>query len=64
MTIEEAKTAISKGEKVTHNYFSSDEFITMKGGVLIDENDYYLDWDEFWLLRDTVNWKNGWEIFK
>jgi hypothetical protein len=64
MTQQEAKIAANKGEKITHDYFSGNEFVTVKDGKLIDENDYHLNWDEFWRLRSGPNWQKGWDIYK
>lgn len=40
MTREEALQAMINGEKVTHRYFTSDEYIYMKGGNIFSEEGY------------------------
>ncbi len=62
MTKYEAIQALRKGEKITHRYFSSDEFIYMKDGTLRDENDYNMS--EFWQLRSATEWNDGYEIYQ
>jgi len=62
MTIEEAKQALKKGEAITHNYFTNDEFVYMKNGNLLDESDYILNWDLFWRDRDNELFFDGWSI--
>jgi hypothetical protein len=61
MTREEAYQAMQDGKKVTHRYFSSDEFYQMKGPRIIAEDgvDHTpIFWDE-----SQNNWrKDGWEI--
>lgn len=64
MTQDEAKQAARKGQKITHTYFSSNEFVTVEKGILKDENDYHLNWDEFWEIRSGASWQRDWDIFK
>ena len=62
MTKDEAIQAMKKGFKVTHQYFSSDEFIYMENGRIHDENGYDLD-DEFWQWRQEDYWLTGWDLY-
>ena len=64
MTKEKAILAMKNGQRITHEYFSSDEFIYLdKEGFLRDEKDYHLNWIEFWEIRKE--WRNkGWSIYK
>jgi hypothetical protein len=66
MTREEALQAMIGGEKVTHQYFSDDEFIYMKGNNIYDENDFNMKTvnDEFWIIRKTEMFDDGWSIYK
>jgi len=64
MTKNEAIDAMKKGEKVTHRHFSDNEFITMKDGVIVDENGYRLNADEFWAYRTNNAFAEDWEIYK
>lgn len=52
---------ISAGERVRHRYFSDEEWIEFTDGKLYDENGYELDWDEFWSLRNSEAFEDGWE---
>ncbi len=38
MTFEEAKILARQGIKMTHNYFTDNEYITMKGNVIVFED--------------------------
>ncbi len=64
MTKAEAIQAMKSGEKVTHRFFSDSEFITMRGVMIIDENDYKLDPTEFWRYRKSEAFNTDWEIYK
>lgn len=63
MTKDEAKKAMLKGEKVTHKYFSPDEYITGGNGTIIDEKGYRLNELEFWSYRTDGAFNDGWSIF-
>lgn len=56
MNKQEAIAAMQEGKKVTHLYFSDDEFVTMNGDVLIDEMGYAFDPKEFWRFRTESYW--------
>jgi len=61
MTFEEAKEQARNGVKVTHRYFSADEYMTMKGNVIIFEDGTRIfadDWAEgkTWVL-------DGWSLY-
>jgi hypothetical protein len=66
MTREDALQAMESGEKVTHEYFSDDEFIYMIKCIIFDENNYNMGTvdDEFWKIRGTEMFDDGWEIYK
>lgn len=60
----EAMVLMMEGKKVTHRFFSKDEYITMnKEGFIIDENNYKLDPVEFWHYRTGKDWFDGWELY-
>lgn len=63
MTREEAITAMKNGEKVTHGYFSDDEWMTMKDGDIVTEDGYKHNEVEFWAYRQIEAWNDGYEIF-
>lgn len=62
MTKEEANTAMLQGKKITHIYFSDNEFIYLKNGQIHDENDYNID-IEFWIWRADIAWDNDWYLY-
>ncbi len=61
MTIEEAKTILASGKKLTHDYFSEGEYIYMVDGVIYSEDDVIHD--NFWGLRQLEGWNNNWSIY-
>jgi hypothetical protein len=63
MTIEEAKTAISEGRKVTHRYFTNDEYLFKDENGLTRAEDGCLVTREFWHLRCSPEWQTDWELF-
>lgn len=65
MTRKEAMTsAISVGKPIRHRSFSKDEFIRYKGNELVDEEGTILPQQEFWAIRSSSFWENGWEEYK
>lgn len=64
MTKSEAIIAMKEGLKVTHRYFTDDEFITMKFNKIIDENNYSFCPEEFWMYRTNPWFDSGWSLFK
>lgn len=72
MTIDEVKAKLMANDtiKVTHTYFTNDEWIKRKilPGTnklsIEDECGYTLDWNEFWSIRNTPAFADGWEVYK
>lgn len=60
MTRNEAYSAMAGGKLVRHSSFSGDEFLSMKDGVVRDENDY--DFSEGWAMRTGGSWEDGGEV--
>lgn len=57
--------------KITHQYFSPDEYIYMIDGEIYDENDYRMKCNgpngqiiTFWTDRTGPEWEEGWSIYK
>lgn len=56
--------------KITHQYFSSEEYIYMKDGDIYDENEYRMteigpdSSINFWTDRTGPEWEEGWSIYK
>ena len=67
----EAIEAMKQGHKVTHEWFSNDEYIYMKNGEIYDENDYKMSCIgannqliTFWTDRTHSSWiEGGWSIY-
>lgn len=59
LTKKEAIQAMAMGLRVTHPYFTDDEFIYMKAGDIYDEKDYLMG-DMFWEDRNTPAWDTNW----
>ena len=64
MNKQEAIEAMKKGFKVTHDYFSSDEFITMIGDKIVTEEGYSFNATEFWKYRTHESFNTGWSYYK
>jgi hypothetical protein len=63
MTREEAKEQMRLGNKVTHEYFSPDEWISEKDGKVLTEEGYLHNTTMFWNYKTAVSFDNGWELF-
>lgn len=59
MTREEAVLAMKDGKKVTHNYFSSSEYLRMINGSIHTEDGYYFT-DMFY---EREWFATGWRVF-
>lgn len=57
---EEAYKLMEQGYEICHEYYSDDECLKIRDGVIYDENDYRMGTkhDEFWSKRQI--WKTGW----
>ena len=64
MTKKEAIRAMREGKKVTHDYFTKEEWMTMENGQLVLEDGVRCSPDEFWRWRTHEGWENGYSIFK
>ena len=64
MTKHDAKAELFKGKKLTHRFFMSHEYIQIRCGNLIDEDELVLPWKIFWENRTEKDWQTGWKLFK
>ena len=65
MTKKEAIQAMRKGHKVTHRYFTSEEYITMDSqDNIVTEEGYKTPEANFWTDRISESWEEGWELWK
>lgn len=62
MTRDDAYYAMLAGNKITHRYFSKDEFYQIKEGKIIAE-DGVNHTTVFWSESDNNFREKGWEIF-
>lgn len=63
MTKQEAIIEMQRGEKLTHRYFSKDEWATLEGNHIITEDGVRITEKEFWLIRKSPAWEEDWKIF-
>lgn len=65
MTKAEAIAAMKAGKKVTHPYFSKNEWMKMNGNIEIEfEDGVKMEFLDFWSIRNNTGWLNNFEIFK
>lgn len=62
MTIEEAKELARQGIKMTHEYFTDEEYMIMRGNMTIFEDGCQLFFDEWAQGKDYL--KTGWSRFE
>jgi hypothetical protein len=63
MTKEEAIKEMREGKKVTHRYFSPDEWMTMKDGEIVLEDGVRCHPYDFWNWRTEKSWHDGYSIW-
>ena len=64
MTKAEAIQAMLEGKRVTHKYFTPEEWVSMEDGMIVTEDGYNFDPDEFWMRRFGTIFDENWKIFK
>jgi hypothetical protein len=63
MTRDEIIQELIAGKKVTHDYFTDDEWLMMDGNMYLLEDGVKLSPEEFWKYRQSDSYDNGWSIF-
>ena len=63
MSKDDAIKAMRNGKKVTHPFFTSDEWISMEGNKIVCEDGCRHNFYEFWSIRTNLGFLAGWEIF-
>lgn len=63
MTRKEAITAMREGKKVTHDYFTPDEWATQEHGLILLEDGVKCAPSAFWHDRQSKMFDDGWAIF-
>lgn len=61
MSLDEAVILARQGIKMTHNYFTSDEYMTMRGNIVIFEDGVKIFLSEWTKGKDYL--KTGWSKF-
>lgn len=64
MSKEEAIQAMKEGKKVTHRFFSSDEWMTIENGFLLLEDGVRISLEDFFNFRSDSLWDNGYEFVR
>lgn len=64
MTKKEAIEAMERGEKVTHEQFNPEEWISMEEGRLVSDDGLHYDSHCFWYTRRGEDWDDGWSIWE
>lgn len=64
MTKKEAIQLMREGKKVTHTYFSNDEWMTIKNGKILLEDGVVCSLSEFFLWRQEEGWEDGYMLFE
>ena len=63
MTKAEIMIELIAGNRVTHAYFSKDEFIQIVNHQLVDERGLILNNKAFWDFRKAPMFDDGWELY-
>jgi hypothetical protein len=64
MNKQDAILAMQMGNKVTHQYFTSDEWMTMDGiGRIVFEDKVSMPLHEFFNDRQGAGWEGGYTLF-
>ncbi len=65
MTRKEAYNQMRKGVKVTHRYFSDNEWMTIENGKVKTEDGYLHDYQDFMSWRKNEDgWHDGYSIYR
>ena len=63
MNIHEAQAALKQGKKLTHRYFTDDEWILQQGIYIICEDGAQIEAEGFWKYRVSADWFNDWRVY-
>lgn len=61
---DQALKLMQQGIKITHDYFTSEEWMTIKKGKLVFEDGYTCTIEEFYKDRNGKGWETGYYLFK
>lgn len=63
ITKAQAIELMRKGQKVTHTWFSDDEWMTIENGKILLEDGVRCSLHEFFSYRTDKSWDSGYSIF-
>lgn len=63
MTKDEALLAIAQGQRVTHEYFTGEEWVEKSDLGLVFEDGVECTKEEFFKYRDDLDWHTGWGLY-
>lgn len=63
MTKSEAIDAMKRGEKVTHRFFTPDEWMTIDNNEILLEDGVKCSIEEFFHFRKDQYWYDGWSLY-
>lgn len=61
LTKQQAHEAMENGNKVSHNYFASDEYLHIVDGKMYAEDG--CRFERGWDMRTEDYWQSGWRIY-
>ena len=64
MNEQEMLEAVRAGQKVTHRWFSDDEWMTMENEMFVFEDGVRCSQEEFWKYREGLGFREDWSIYK
>lgn len=64
MNKKEALLAMQEGKKVTHTYFTDEEWMSMKDGKILTEEGYLHPFLEYWSYRTAPGWEDGYSLYQ
>jgi hypothetical protein len=64
LTKEEAIASARKGDKITHSYFTPDEWFTIQGNMMTFEDGVRMFIEDFFSTRTGAEWREGYAVWK
>ena len=59
----EAKELMKQGKKITHTWFTPDEWMTIEDSELLFEDGIRCSQTEFWEYRTHSSWNDGYSLY-
>ena len=64
MNKQEALIAMEEGKKVSHMYFTPEEWVTIDNGDFLFEDGVRCTFEEFWAYRSDEYWTTDWRLWE